>query len=312
MQEKLMVFSGNANLDLTENICKDLGISLGKALVGRFSEGEIQVKIEQNVRGRDVFVIQPTCPPTNDNLMELLILMDALARASAGRVTAVIPYYGYARQDRKDQPRVPITAKLVANLLANAGADRILTMDLHAGQIQGLFDIPVDHLYAAPVLIEYFKQFESKDLVIVSPDVGGVKMARAFAKRLNAPLGIVDKRRIDSHRAEVMNVLGDVEGKIAVLIDDMIATAGSLTEAANILKKRGAKEVYAGATHGIFSGPALERIGKSALKEIVVTDTVPLTEDKKHPKIKVKSVSGLLAEAIKRIHNDESVSSLFV
>lgn len=312
MQEKLMVFSGNANPELAQDICKVLGIALGDALVDRFSEGEIQVKINQNVRGKDVFVIQPTCPPTNDNLMELLIMIDALVRASAGRVTAVIPYYGYARQDRKDQPRVPITAKLVANLLANAGANRILTMDLHAGQIQGFFDIPVDHLFAAPVLIEYFKNFSGKDVVIVAPDVGGVKMARAFAKRLEASLGIVDKRRVDAESAEVMNILGEVEGKTVILIDDMCATAGSLTEAANALKKKGAKVIYAGITHGVFSGPALERIEKSSLKKILVTDTIALDNHKKHPKVKVVSVAALLAEAIKRIHNEESVSSLFV
>ncbi|MFH1459810.1 MAG: ribose-phosphate pyrophosphokinase [Candidatus Omnitrophota bacterium] len=312
MQEKLMVFTGNANPKLAEDICKKLGIPLGDALVGRFSEGEIQVKINQNVRGKDVFIIQPTCPPTNDNLMELLILLDALARASAGRLTAVIPYYGYARQDRKDQPRVPITAKLVANLLANAGADRVLTMDLHAGQIQGFFDIPVDHLFAAPVFIEYFQKFKEKDLVIVSPDVGGVKMARAFAKRLNCPLCIVDKRRIDGESAEVMNVLGEVKGKTAILIDDMCATAGSLTEAANALKIKGAKSVYAGVTHGIFSGPALERLDKCDLKEIIVTDTIPVDERINHPKVKTLTVAGLLAEAIKRIHNAESVSLLFL
>ncbi|MFH1094372.1 MAG: ribose-phosphate pyrophosphokinase [Candidatus Omnitrophota bacterium] len=312
MQEKLMVFSGNANPKLAHDICKNLGIPLGDAFVGRFSEGEIQIKVNQNVRGKDVFVIQPTCPPTNDNLMELLILMDALARSSAGRITAVIPYYGYARQDRKDQPRVPITAKLVANLLANAGAQRILAMDLHAGQIQGFFDIPVDHLFAAPVLIDYFRKFVGDDLVIFSPDVGGVKMARAFAKRLEAPLGIVDKRRVDGQSAEVMNILGEVKGKRVILVDDMCATAGSLSEAANILEKRGAKSIYAGVTHGIFSGPALERIDKSALKEIVVTDTIPISNGEKHPKIKILSVANLLGEAIKRIHNEESVSSLFV
>ncbi|MBI4845369.1 MAG: ribose-phosphate pyrophosphokinase [Candidatus Omnitrophica bacterium] len=312
MQNKLMIFSGNANKKLAQDICDNLGVPLGDAFVGCFSEGEIQVKINQNVRGKDVYVVQPTCPPTNDNLMELLILLDALTRASAGRVTAVIPYYGYARQDRKDQPRVPITAKLVANLLTNAGANRILAMDLHAGQIQGFFDIPVDHLYAAPILIDYFSTFKNQDLVVVSPDVGGVKMARAFAKRLGVSLGIVDKRRIDAQSAEVMNVLGEVEGKIAVLIDDMCATAGSLTEAASALKKQGAKAIYAGVTHGVFSGPALERLDKSVLKEIVVTDTIPLENNKKHPKIKVLSVAGLLAEAIKRIHNEESVSSLFV
>ncbi|MFH2145648.1 MAG: ribose-phosphate pyrophosphokinase [Candidatus Omnitrophota bacterium] len=312
MQDKVMVFTGNANPKLAEDICKFLGIKLGDALVGRFSEGEIQVKINQNVRGKDVFVIQPTCPPANDNLMEILILIDALKRASTGRLTAVIPYYGYARQDRKDQPRVPITAKLIANILAGAGADRILTMDLHAGQIQGFFDIPVDHLFAAPVLIEYFRQYMGKDLVIVSPDVGGVKMARAFAKLLEAPLGIVDKRRIDAQSAEVMNILGDVEGKNVIIVDDMIATAGSITEAANALKKQGAKMILASATHAVFAGPALERIDKSCLKEVIVTDTIPFKNGKGHPKIKVLTVAALLGEAIKRIHNEESVSSLFV
>jgi len=312
MHEKLMVFSGNANPKLAQAICKFLGIPLGDALVGHFSEGEIQVKVNQNVRGKDVFIVQPTCPPTNENLMELLILIDALIRASAGRLTAVIPYYGYARQDRKDQPRVPITSKLVANLLTGAGVDRVLTMDLHAGQIQGFFDIPVDHLFAAPVLIDYFQKFKGKDLVIVSPDVGGVKMARAFAKRLEAPLGIVDKRRIDAESAEVMNILGEVEGKNVVLVDDMIATAGSITEAANALKKKGAKAVYACATHAVFVGPALSRIDKSPLKEVIVTDTIPWDNHKKHPKIKVLTVASLLGEAIKRIHNEESVSSLFV
>jgi len=313
MQEKLMVFAGNSNKRLAEDICKYLGSSLGDAFVGRFSEGEIQVKVNQNVRGKDVFVVQPTCPPVNENLMELLIILDALRRASAGRLTAVVPYFGYARQDRKDQARVPITAKLVANLLVRSGADRVLTMDLHAGQIQGFFDVPVDHLFAAPVLIEHFKNLKtSDDLVVVSPDVGGVKMARAFAKRLGAPLGIVDKRRIDAESAEVMNVLGDVKGKTVILIDDMCATAGSLTEAANILKQRGAKTIYAGVSHGVFSGPALERLDKSALKEIIVTDSIPIENHKKHPKIKVCSIAKLLGEAIKRIHNEESVSSLFV
>ncbi|MCP4649338.1 MAG: ribose-phosphate pyrophosphokinase [PVC group bacterium] len=312
MQEKLMVFSGNANMKLSCDICECLGIKRGEAFVGQFSEGEIRVKIDQNVRGKDVFVIQPTCPPSNDSLMELLILMDALARASAGRLTAVVPFYGYARQDRKDQPRVPITAKLVANLLTTAGANRILTVDLHAGQIQGFFDIPVDHLFAAPVLIDYFEKYKKEDAVVVAPDVGAVKMARAFAKRLEVPLGIVDKRRIDASSAEVMNILGEVEGKTVIIIDDMIATAGSITEAANAIKKKGAKKVVAGVTHGIFSGPALERIDKSALEEVVVTDTIPINNGNTHYKIKVLGVASLLAEAIKRIHNEESVSSLFV
>ncbi len=315
MQDKITVFSGNANPKLTRSICKHLGISQGKALVGRFSEGEIRVQVGQNIRGKDVFVIQPTCPPSNDNLMELLILIDAITRSSAGRVTAVVPFYGYARQDRKDQPRVPITAKLVANLLTSAGADRVLTIDLHAGQIQGFFDIPVDHLFAAPVLIEHFqklKRSKKNNMVVVSPDVGGVKMARAFAKRLNVPLGIVEKRRVDPQRAEVLNILGEVKGKLVVLIDDMIATAGSITQAAFALKEKGARDIYAGATHGIFSGPALERIENSPLKEIVVTDTIPQDAFKSNPKIRVLSIAPLLAEAIKRIHREQSVSSLFV
>ena len=312
MPQKLMVFSGNANRTLAEDICASLGIALGEALVGRFSEGEIRVKIDQNVRGKDVFVVQPTCPPVNDNLMELLILIDALTRSSAGRVTAVIPYYGYARQDRKDQPRVPITAKLVANLLTVAGVDRILTMDLHAGQIQGFFDIPVDHLFAAPVLIERFREFDPEDLVVATPDVGGVKMARAFAKRLNAGLAIVDKRRVDSQNIEVMSVLGDVDGKRVIIIDDMIATAGSLKEAATALKNSGAREIYAAATHAVFAGPAIERIQESPLEAVFVTDTIALPPAKQHPKVKVLSVAKLLGEAIRRIHNEESVNSLFI
>ena len=312
MPQKLMVFSGNANRTLAEDICASLGIALGEALVGRFSEGEIRVKIDQNVRGKDVFVVQSTCPPVNDNLMELLILIDALTRSSAGRVTAVIPYYGYARQDRKDQPRVPITAKLVANLLTVAGVDRILTMDLHAGQIQGFFDIPVDHLFAAPVLIERFREFDPEDLVVATPDVGGVKMARAFAKRLNAGLAIVDKRRVDSQNIEVMSVLGDVDGKRVIIIDDMIATAGSLKEAATALKNSGAREIYAAATHAVFAGPAIERIQESPLEAVFVTDTIALPPAKQHPKVKVLSVAKLLGEAIRRIHNEESVNSLFI
>ncbi|MCM8813873.1 MAG: ribose-phosphate pyrophosphokinase [Candidatus Omnitrophica bacterium] len=316
MQEKLMVFAGNANPNLAKKICENLGVPLGNALVGRFSEGEIQVKINENVRGKDIFVVQPTCPPANDHLMELLIIVDALARASAGRITAVTPFYGYARQDRKDQPRVPITAKLVANLITTAGTSRVLTVDLHAGQIQGFFDIPVDHLYAAPVLVEKFREYiqiaGKEKTVVVAPDVGGVKMARAFAKHLGVPLVIVDKRRIDAQSAEVMNVLGDIKGKTALIVDDMVATAGSLTEAANALKNMGAKDVYAGASHGIFSGPAIERIEKSVLKEVVVTDTIPQENYGKHPKIKILTVAPLLAEAIRRIHNEQSVSSLFV
>ncbi|MFH0838806.1 MAG: ribose-phosphate pyrophosphokinase [Candidatus Omnitrophota bacterium] len=312
MKDKLVVFSGNSNPSLAKAICRYLHIPLGDALVSTFSEGEIRVKINQDVRGKDVFVVQSTCPPVNDNLVELLIMMDALKRASAQRLTAVVPFYGYARQDRKDQPRVPITAKLIADLITVSGAGRILTIDLHAGQIQGFFNIPMDHLFAAPVFIEYYKKLKIKNFVVVSPDVGGIKMARAFSKRLNADLAVVDKRRLDHQNAEVMNILGDVKGKNVVIVDDQISTGGSITEAACALKEAGAKDIYAGISHGIFSGPAIERIQKSPLKEVVVTDTIPLPKEKKNKKIKVLSIGNLLGEAIKRIHNEESVSSLFV
>jgi ribose-phosphate pyrophosphokinase len=310
--DKLAVFSGNAHPELAENICKYLKVKLSSALVTRFSEGEIRVKIDENVRGKDVFVIQPTSPPTNENLMELLIMIDALKRASSQRITAVIPYFGYARQDRKDQPRVPITAKLVANLLTTTGSNRILTMDLHAGQIQGFFDIPVDHLFAVGVFIDYLSKFKLKDLVVVSPDVGGIKMARAYAKRLAAGLAIIDKRRISPEEAEVMHILGETEGKNAVIVDDLIATGGSLIEAVEALKKAKAKSIWAAITHGVLSGPALERIDKCKnLEKLLITDSIPLDDHKKHPRIQVLSVADLLGEAIKRIHNEESVSSLF-
>lgn len=310
--DKLAIFTGNAHPELAENICKYLKVKLSSALVSRFSEGEIRIKIDENVRGKDVFVIQPTSPPTNENLMELLIMIDALKRASANRITAVIPYFGYARQDRKDQPRVPITAKLVANLLTTAGSNRILTMDLHAGQIQGFFDIPVDHLFAVGVFIDYISKFELKDLVAVSPDVGGIKMARAYAKRLAAGLAIIDKRRISPEKAEVMHILGEVEGKNVVVVDDLIATGGSLIEAVEALKKARAKSIWAAITHGVLSGPALERIDKCKdLEKLLITDSIPLDDHKKHPRIQVLSVADLLGEAIKRIHNEESVSSLF-
>ncbi|MBM3253239.1 MAG: ribose-phosphate pyrophosphokinase [Candidatus Omnitrophica bacterium] len=312
MKDELVVFSGNSNPSLARTICKYLKIPLGDALISKFSEGEIRVKINQDVRGRDVFVIQSTCPPVNDNLVELLIMIDALKRASSRRLTAVLPFYGYARQDRKDQPRVPITAKLVANLITTSGADRLLTIDLHAGQIQGFFDIPVDHLLAAPVLIEYYKKLKLRDLVVASPDVGGIKMARAFSKKLNADLAIVDKRRLDYQNSEVMNILGDVKGKNIIIVDDQVTTAGSITEASYALKEAGARDIYAGITHGIFSGPAIARIEKSPLKEVVVTDTIPLSKEKQNKKIRILSISRLLGEAIKRIHNEESVSSLFV
>ena len=310
--DKLAIFSGNANPELAKNICKYLKIKLSDALAARFSEGEIRVKINENVRGKDVFVVQPTSPPCNDNLMELLIMLDALKRSSAQRITAVVPYFGYARQDRKDQPRVPITAKLVANLLTIAGANRVLAVDLHAGQIQGFFDIPVDHLFAVGVFIDYLSRLKLKDLVIVSPDVGGIKMARAYAKRLSADLAIIDKRRDSPEKTEVMYILGKVEGRNAIIVDDLIATGSSLVEAVEALKKARAKSVRAAISHGVLSGPARERIDKCKdLEELLITDTIPLDNHKKHPRIKVLSVADLLGEAIKRIHNEESVSSLF-
>jgi ribose-phosphate pyrophosphokinase len=303
--------SGNANPELARSICRQLKVPLADSFVGRFSEGEIRVKINENVRGKDVFVVQPTCPPTNDNLMELLVMLDALKRASARRITAVIPYFGYARQDRKDQPRVPISAKLVANLIATAGADRVLTMDLHAGQIQGFFDIPLDHLYAVSVFEQYLRRKRLKRLTIVSPDVGGIKMARAYAKRLRAGLAIVDKRRDSPDSTEVMHILGEVKGKTCVLVDDLIATGSSLVEAASALERAGATEVYACVTHPVLSGPARPRVGSSRLRELIVTDTIPLGEAKRQPKIKVLSVASLLSEAIRRIHYELSISVLF-
>jgi len=310
--DKLAILTGNANPQLAQDICSALKVKLQDAFVGKFSEGETRVKINDNVRGKDVFVMQPTCPPTNDNLMELLIMIDALKRASAKRITAVVPYFGYARQDRKDQPRVPITAKLVANLITVAGADRVLTVDLHAGQIQGFFDIPLDHLFAVGVFIEYFSKMNLDGLVIVSPDVGGIKTARAYAKRIGAGLAIIDKRRENPEKTEAMHILGEVDGKNALIVDDLVATGSSLFEAVETLKKGGAKNVYAAITHGVLSGPAIERLEKCInLKELVITDSIPLSQAKKHPRIKVLSIAELLAEAIKRIHNEESVSSLF-
>jgi len=312
MKNHLLVFSGNSNKRLAQDICKFLKIKLANASVDTFSDGEIRVKINENVRGHDVFVVQSTCNPTNDNIMELLIMIDALRRASAQRITAVLPYFGYARQDRKDQPRVPITAKLVANLLSTAGADRVLTIDLHAGQIQGFFDIPLDHLFAFKIFTSYIKKLKlDKNLVIVSPDVGGIKTARAYAKNLNCHLAIVDKRRVDDKHAEVMHIMGDVRGKNAVVVDDMVATAGSMVEAVDAIKKSGAKEVYAMATHAVLCGPAIERIKKSSLKHLIVADTIPLSKDKAIGKIKVLSVASLLGEAIKRIHEEASISVLF-
>lgn len=309
---KLAVLGGNANPILTAEICDILKIKQTEAMVSRFSEGEIRVHIKENIRGKDLFIVQPTCAPVNDNLMEILILIDAARRASAERITVVLPYYGYARQDRKDQPRVPITAKLVANIIVAAGANRVLTMDLHANQVQGFFDIPVDHLYAINVLSEYFKEKQIQDLVVVSPDVGGIKMARAYAKRLGAPLAIVDKRRASPEKTEVMHILGDVKDKNVVMVDDIIATAGSLVEAAGALKSFGAKGIYAAASHGVLSGPARERIANcKELLEVVITNSIPLSRPEDSPKIKQLSVAPLLAEAIARTHNEESISSLF-
>ena len=313
MLDKLKIFSGNANVPLAREICNSLNIPLGKANVKKFSDGEIQLEIEENVRGMDVFIVQSTCTPVNVSLMELLIMMDAIKRASAERITAVIPYYGYARQDRKVAPRVPITAKLVADLITTAGADRILTIDLHAGQIQGFFNIPVDHLYAAPVMVEFIKSKFANNLVIVSPDAGGVERARAFAKRLGASLAIIDKRRTKPNESNVMNIIGEIKGKTALLLDDMVDTAGTLTQAANALRNDGAAKVVACCTHPVLSGTAIEKISKSGLQQMVVTDTIPLREDAKScNKISVLSVARLLGEAIKRIHNNDSVSSLFV
>jgi ribose-phosphate pyrophosphokinase len=311
---EMKIFAGNANPALAESICAYLQTPLSKAEVRRFSDGEIFVEIGENVRGRDVFVIQPTCPPVNDNLMELMIIVDALRRASSRRITAVLPYYGYARQDRKVAPRVPITAKVVAEMLMVVGVRRVLTMDLHAGQIQGFFNIPVDNLFAAPVLLEYLtSHVDTSKVVMVSPDAGGVERCRAFAKRLNTTLAIVDKRRERANECEAMNVIGDVKGKIAVLLDDMVDTAGTLCSAANVLVEAGALEVFACCSHGVLSGPAIERLENSRISRLVVTDSVPLRGAAKEcGKIKVLSVSKLLAEAVRRIHADDSVSSLFV
>lgn len=305
-----IIFSGNANLALAREICSYLSISLGKAEVTSFSDGESRISINENVRGRDVFVLQPTSPPVNQSLMELLIMIDALGRASAASITAVMPYYGYARQDRKVAPRVPISAKLVANLIVTSGVDRILTVDLHAGQIQGFFDIPVDNLFAASVIVDHFKEKALADLCIVSPDAGGVERARATAERLGAQIAIIDKRRIDPNIAQIMNVVGEVEGKNLIIIDDMIDTAGTLVKAAEALLAKGAKSIYASATHPVFSGEAIRRIENSSLKEVVVTNTICLKKESK--KIVSLSVAPLLGEAIRRIHQGESVSSLFV
>src|SRR5208283_116895 len=313
MLERIRVFSGNANIALAKKICDKLGVSIGKANVTTFSDGETRVEINENVRGMDVFIIQSTCPPVNETLMELLIMIDAMKRASAYRITAVVPYYGYARQDRKVAPRAPISAKLVADLITTAGAQRVLSMDLHAGQIQGFFNIPVDNLFATPVLIEYMKKNYQDNTVVVSPDTGGVERARAFGKRLGASLAIIDKRREGPNEAEVMNIIGNVEGKKVIILDDMVDTAGTVVQAASAMKEAGALEVSVCCTHPVLSGPALDRIEKSEIKEALVTDTIPLSDRAKNcGKIKVLSVSGILSEAVRRIYYDDSVSSLFI
>jgi ribose-phosphate pyrophosphokinase len=309
----MSLFAGRANLPLAEEICTYLNIQLGSAVVKTFSDGEVMVEIGENVRGKDVFVLQPTCTPVNHNLMELLIMIDALRRASARRITAVIPYYGYARQDRKVAPRVPISAKLVADLITAAGARRVLAMDLHAGQIQGFFNIPVDHLFAAPVLLAHIRDHFQNNIVMVSPDAGGVERARAYARRLDADLAIIDKRREGPNEARAMHIIGEVAGRNAVILDDMVDTAGTLTEAAGALAKAGAKKIYAAATHPVLSGPAIERISHSPIDQLIVTNTVPLSEAARTcGRITQLSVSTLLGEAIRRIHEEDSVSSLFV
>lgn len=311
---EILVFSGNANRKLAEEICYHLKIDLGKANTSRFSDGEFNFQILQNVRGADVFLVQPTCPPVDEHVMELLIMLDAFRRSSAERITAVIPYYGYGRKDRKDKPRVPISAKLIANLITAAGANRVLTMDLHAGQIQGFFDIPVDHLFAAPVFIDYFTQNPIPNVVVVSPDTGGAERARAYAKRLNVDLALADKRRSKekANVVEIMNIVGDVKGRNALIIDDIVDTAGSLTQVAAALKEEGAEQIYACCSHAILSGPAIERINSSPIKELVVTNSIPLDPAHDSPKIKRLSIAKLLADAISSIHEETSVSKLFI
>ena len=311
-ENKLRIFTGNANPDLAREIAAYLGTTVGDSVVNRFNNGEIQVMINESVRGKDIFIVQPTCGPiVNDNVMELLIMADAFKRASANHITAVIPYYGYARQDRKARGREPITAKLMADLLETAGITRGVTIDLHAAQIQGFFNIPFDHMPGGPLLAEYIKEKNLENMVVVSPDLGGVSRARGFAEILNAPMAIIDKRRPEPGVAEVMNLIGNVEGKNCILVDDMVDTAGSLTEGARALKKFGANEIYACCTHPILTDPALSRIAQSDITELVVTNTIPLAPAKKHPKIKVLSIAPILAETILRIYNDWSVSQLF-
>jgi ribose-phosphate pyrophosphokinase len=311
--DRFKVFTGTANPVLAEDICKHLNVPLGKALLGRFSDGEIYFQILENVRGADVFVVQPCSYPVDNHLLELLLMIDAFKRASAWRITAVLPYYCYARQDRKDKPRVPISAKLVADLLETAGASRALTLDLHAPQIQGYFDVPVDHLYGSPVLVDYFRHKNLPNLTVVSPDAGGVERARAFAKKLGAPLAIVDKRRVDKDVTEVMNLIGDVKGRSTLIVDDIIDTAGTLVKTADALIREGATQVYAACTHAVFSGPAVERIENSKITEVVATDSVPVSEAaRKLKKVTILSVADLLARGIRSIHEETSISELFI
>ncbi|MBN1627608.1 MAG: ribose-phosphate pyrophosphokinase [Deltaproteobacteria bacterium] len=309
----MKLFGGTSNPELTQEVCRYLGIEPGKIMAKTFSDGETQIEIHENIRGRDVFVLQSTCIPVNDNIMQLLIIMDALRRASAKRITAVIPYYGYGRQDRKVKPRVPISAKLVADLITVAGAQRVVSIDLHAGQIQGYFNIPVDNLFAAPLLLKYMRSHFTNDLVVVSPDAGGVERARAFAKRLSASLAIIDKRRDAPNIAEAMNIIGEVDGKTTIILDDMVDTAGTLQQGANALKKRGAARIFACCTHPVLSGPAIKRIEESPIDRLVVTNTIPLSKEARDcSKIIYLSVAELLGETIKRIYNSDSVSTLFV
>ncbi len=313
VDDKFKIFCGTANEPLADEVCAFLGLTRGQALVTRFSDGEVYVQVQENVRGADVFVLQPTCRPVDEHLMELLLMMDALKRASARRITAVIPYFGYARQDRKDKPRVPISSKLVADLLTTAGADRALIVDLHAPQLQGFFNIPVDHLFASPVLVDYFKRAALPNLTVVSPDAGGVERARFFAKKMDAALAIVDKRRVEVNVAEVMHVIGDVKGRTCLVIDDLIDTAGTLVKTANALMENGATAIYSCASHAVLSGPAVENISRSCLKEVVVTNTIPLGEAaRKEPKIRVLTIAGLIGRAIQSIHEETSVSRLFL
>lgn len=310
----LKVFTGNSNPDLANRICEYLKISLGDAYVGRFPDGEIDLKVDEDIRGADVFVVQSGCPPVNENLMELLIFIDCVRRASAARITAVIPYYGYARKDRKDEGRVPITSKLVANIICEAGVDRVLAMDLHAAQIQGFFDIPMDHLHAFPVLCEHYRSLNLSNAIVVSPDVGGIKIARAYSRKLNIKMAVVDKRRVGPEETEVGFVIGDVAGKNVIMIDDLIATGGSIVQAANVLKEKGANDIYVGTTHALLCGRAAEKLNRAPIKELAVTDTIPLDGRTKPlgKKLVVLTISGILGEAIRRIHTNESVSALFV